>query len=502
MANHTMKYMKTLCAAALGLALAHPAVAEDGYETVDGIKYSYIANADGAGVKLHGIVTNNNDLPETLIVPETLGGKPVTEIEQHAFKRTPIVSLTLPASLTAVDALGFFGATKLREIKVASANTHFVSKDGVLFKNDENGLRLVAYPSAREGASYAIPEGTTRMDSFAFYTCQHLVRLTIPASVAVDGWGRCEFIVDCPKLAWVEVAKDNRNFHDEDGVLFLDTRRPALQSDLLVYPAARAATDYTVPEHVYAVRTSAFANCANLEKVTFPASVTELQNNVFDGCTNLKALYFNGAPPDLKLSTQAFDNTPANLKVYYTDATYKAAWEGVYSVGGAWAYEEVKSRPPVSFWNATGLPRDGETSYSYAEGTRTVAVPNAWLLENVPGLTEDSTAADATAALAANGKNGIPRWKSYLFGFEPDSDTPAAAQLKVWIDGFDAQGLPVVKWSPDQSTNDAVKACVKYTLRAQTTLDAKRPWSDYVNLPLSVNLKKYYRFFYVEVEAQ
>ena len=365
---------------------------------------------------------------------------------------------------------------------------------------DENGLRLVAYPMAREGTSYAIPEGTTRMDLFAFYTCQHLVRLTIPASVAVDGLGRCEFIVDCPKLAWVEVAEGNVRFHSEDGVLFLDTRRPALQSDLLVYPAARAATDYTVPDHVNAVRTSAFAKCENLEKVTFPASVTELQNNVFNGCTNLKALYFNGAPPDLKLSTQAFENTPANLKVYYTDATYKAAWEGVYSVGGAWAYEMVKSRPSVSFWNADGLPRDGETSY--ATETRTVAVPNAWLLETVQGLTEDSTATEAAAALAANGANGIPRWKSYLFGFEPDSTTPAAAQLKVSIDGFDAQGLPKIVWTPDQRTNDAVKACVKYTLRAATTLDTKRPWSDYVNLQLSVELKKFYRFFYVEVEAK
>ena len=502
MANHTMK---TLCAAALGLALAHPAVAaEVGYETVDGIEYSYIVNADGASVTLHGIVTNNNDLPETLIVPETLGGKPVTIIEQYAFKFTPIVSLTLPASLTAVDAFVFFGATKLQEIKVASANECFESKDGVLFsKRDkngdlysENGLRLVAYPSAREGASYAIPEGTTRMDSFAFYTCQHLVRLTIPASVAVDGWGRCEFIVDCPKLAWVEVAEGNVRFHSEDGVLFLDTRRPALQSDLLVYPAARAATDYTVPDHVTAVRTSAFAKCENLEKVTFLDSETSLSlsDSIFDDCTNLKALYFNGAPPAAEYNT--FLNTPDDLKVYYTGETHRDAWEAVYSDGGKWAICDQSRRPSVSFWNADGLPRDGETSY--ATETRTVAVPNAWLLENVPGLTENSTAADATAALAEPGKNGIPRWKSYLFGFEPDSDTPAAAQLKVSIDGFDAERRPIISWTPDQRTNDAVKDCVKYTIRAAMTLDKERPWSDYDK----ALWKKNFRFFYVEVEAQ
>ena len=501
MANHMMK---TLCAAALGLALAHPAVAEGGYETVDGIKYSYIVNADGKSVKLHGIVTNDNDLPETLILPETLDGKPVTEIEQRAFNETPIVSLTLPASLTAVDAIVFSGAKALQKIKVASANTHFESKDGVLFKNDENGQRLVAYPRAREGANYDIPEGTTRLDFKSFYGCSNLERITIPASLAVSGSDNVKFIAECPKLVRVDVAEGNGRFHSEDGVLFLDRQRGSLTSILLVYPAARKATAYTIPDHVAEVAGSAFADSKSLEKVTFPASVTSLSlsDSIFGDCTNLKALYFNGAPPAAE--NQTFLNTQKDLKVYYTDATYKAAWDAVYSNGGKWAKCDQLWRPPVSFWNADGLPQDGETSYSYsyAKGTRTVAVPNAWLLENVTGLTEDSTAADATAALAANGANGIPRWKSYLFGFEPDSDTPAAAQLKVWIDGFDAQGLPVVKWSPDQSTNDAVKACVKYMLLAATTLDSKRPWFDYVSLPLSVELKKFFRFFYVEVEAQ
>ncbi len=246
---------------------------------------------------------------------------------------------------------------------------------------------------------------------------------------------------------------------------------------------------------------SAFANCANLEKVTFPASVETLNNFVFEDSPNLKALYFNGVPPAAE--KQTFLSTRDDLKVYYTDETHRDAWEAVYSDGGKWAICDQSRRPPVSFWNVNGLPQDGVTSYSYsyAEKTRTVAVPNAWLLENVPGLTEDSTADDATAALAATGKNGIPRWKSYLFGFEPDSDTPAAAQLKVSIDGFDAQGLPVVKWSPDQRTNESVKACVKYTVRVATTLDTNRQyWDNYETL--TDELKKNCRFFYVEVEAQ
>ena len=495
MANHTMK---TLCAAALGLALAHPAVAaEVGYETVDGIEYSYIVNADGASVTLHGIVTNNNDLPETLILPETLGGKPVTIIEEKAFQGANFVSLTLPAKLEQITAMSFyFTALKLTNILVAAGNTHFESKNGVLFKNDENGLRLVAYPSAREGANYDIPEGTTRLDLMSFYGCSNLERIAIPASLGVSGWINVKFIAECPKLVRVDVAKDNPNFHDEDGVLFLDTQRNPLQSRLLVYPAARTATAYTIPDHVAEVRSMAFAQSKNLEKVTFLDSETSLSlsDSIFDDCTNLKALYFNGAPPAAEYNT--FLNTPDDLKVYYTGETHRDAWEAVYSDGGKWAICDQSRRPSVSFWNADGLPRDGETSY--ATETRTVAVPNAWLLENVPGLTENSTAADATAALAEPGKNGIPRWKSYLFGFEPDSDTPAAAQLKVSIDGFDAERRPIISWTPDQRTNDAVKDCVKYTIRAAMTLDKERPWSDYDK----ALWKKNFRFFYVEVEAQ
>ena len=66
------------------------------------------------------------------------------------------------------------------------------------------------------------------------------------------------------------------------------------------------------------------------------------------------------------------------------------------------------------------------------------------------------------------------------------------------IDGFDAQGLPKIVWTPDQRTNEAVKDCVKYTIRAAMTLDKERPWSDYDN----ALWKKNFRFFYVEAGAQ
>lgn len=490
----TLRMMTRSLAAALGLAFAQPAVADR--ETVDGIEYNYTVSEDGASVTLKAFPSYN--LPETLILPETLGGKPVTVIEERTFAFQPIVSLTLPASLTNVNARTFFAANALQEVKVAAGNKHFTSKDGVLFKQDvEKGPRLVVYPSARKGAAYDIPEGTTRLDVQSFNGCLNLERITIPASLAVSGFEKVQFIVDCPNLVRVDVAEGNVNFHDEDGVLFLDAQRNPLQSRLLVYPAARTETVYTIPDHVIEVCDSAFAYSKSLEKVTFPASVTRLKNLMLDRSTNLKALYFNGEPPEA--DDQAFLNTPGTLKVYYTDATYQSNWEAVYADGGKWK-DLQDPKPPVAFGNADGLPRDGETSWT--TGTRSVAVPNAWLLDNVPGLTEDSTAAEAAAALEATGANGISRGLSYLFGFAPDSATPAAAQLKVSFDGFDAQGLPKISWSPDQRTNESVKACVKYTIRAATTLDTKRPWSDYVNLPLSVDLKKFYRFFYVEVEAK
>ncbi len=74
----------------------------------------------------------------------------------------------------------------------------------------------------------------------------------------------------------------------EDGVLF-----DADKKILMRYPNA-GASEYTVPEGTKMIAKVAFMNCAKLESLHLPASLTEIHIGAFAGCESLKDVYFEG----------------------------------------------------------------------------------------------------------------------------------------------------------------------------------------------------------------
>ena len=75
--------------------------------------------------------------------------------------------------------------TELTEILVPAENGHYSSEDGVLF--DGPGETLLLYPAKRTETEYAIPDGTKRIEAYAFENCQTLKSLKIPDSVSASG---------------------------------------------------------------------------------------------------------------------------------------------------------------------------------------------------------------------------------------------------------------------------------------------------------------------------
>lgn len=76
-----------------------------------------------------------------------------------------ITSISIPASVDIIwdDALNIHS---LASITVDSDNEYYASLDGVLFTKDLK--TLVKYPSAKTGASYALPDETVKIAAFAF----------------------------------------------------------------------------------------------------------------------------------------------------------------------------------------------------------------------------------------------------------------------------------------------------------------------------------------------
>ena len=110
----------------------------------------------------------------------------VTSIERNAFLGcTNLASVTIPNSVSSIDCTAFSGCSGLTNIIVDSNNPSYCSESGVLFNKDKT--TLIYYPFGKPDSNYAIPDGVTAIEEFAFSNCSKLTSITIPSSVTYIG---------------------------------------------------------------------------------------------------------------------------------------------------------------------------------------------------------------------------------------------------------------------------------------------------------------------------
>ena len=105
----------------------------------------------------------------------------VTAIGADAFKNcTALAGIVLPKAVAQVDLSAFEGCSSLRSFSVSRQNADYTSVGGVLFNKAQT--ELLRYPAVGT-ASYAVPDGVTRIDGYAFHNCVDLTDIEIASSV-------------------------------------------------------------------------------------------------------------------------------------------------------------------------------------------------------------------------------------------------------------------------------------------------------------------------------
>jgi hypothetical protein len=82
-------------------------------------------------------------------------------------------------------------------------------------------------------------------------------------------------------LLFINVAQDNPRYSSEDGILFNKNK-----TALILYPAGKPETAYTIPNSVTSIGVGAF-EFSDLTSVTIGNSITSIGNYAFYGCTGL-----------------------------------------------------------------------------------------------------------------------------------------------------------------------------------------------------------------------
>ncbi len=249
-------------------------------ETVNGIEWTFMVSGDTASVGTGKWSTPSISTATSgaIIIPETLGGYPVTSIGVMAFYNcSGLTSVTIPDGVTSIGYSAFDGCSGLTSITIPDSVTSIGERT---FYNC-SGLTSIAIPdgvsSIGERAFYncygltsiAIPDGVTSIGEWVFYNCSGMKSITVPDSVTSIGE---RAFCNCSGLTSISIP---------DGVSNIGSS---------AFSGCSGLTSIVIPDDVTSIENSAFNGCSGLTSIAIPGGVTNIGNSAFNGCSGLTSI--------------------------------------------------------------------------------------------------------------------------------------------------------------------------------------------------------------------
>ena len=239
--------------------------------TYGGINYKVISHIDKTAE-----VDKNPNASGAITIPSSVAYNGFTfnvvAVGDYAFDRNKnITSVRLPNNIKKV---GFIAFQTLR-IQMQLPTGLEVAGRSAFTYNKFADLRL--------------PVGLKELRESSFgYTTVTSKRAYIPNTVIA--------IIGNPfygsSLESIEVASDNPNYKSIDGVLFNKNG-----SKILVYPAEKPSSSYSIPSGVRTIGKNSFENNRNLTELSIPATVEQLDSCALWYCPSLRQITISATTP-------------------------------------------------------------------------------------------------------------------------------------------------------------------------------------------------------------
>ena len=326
----------------------------------------------------------------------------ITSIGSFAFYDCDsLTSVTIPDSVTSIGSCAFNDCTSLTSVTIPDSVTsigeeafsYCSSLTSVTIGDSVTSIGLGAFSYCTSLTSITIPDSVTEIGGHAFSYCTSLTSVTIPNSVTEIGWSA---FYGCSSLTSVTIPDSvisigSNAFRNCDsltafyGKFASADNRCLIIDGVLRFFARKGLTEYTIPNSVTSIGSSAFYDCdsltsvtigdsvttirdyafykctsltsvtigdsvtsigesvfhgcTSLTSVTIPDSVTEIGVQAFFNCTSLKEVYcYTTIPPSL--GSYAFDSNASGRRIYvYEECVelYKSAWssykDSIYNNG-------------------------------------------------------------------------------------------------------------------------------------------------------------------------
>ena len=215
--------------------------------------FTFEENEDGI------VITGYTGDQAELTIPDSINGRPVTEIAPSAFADAKLSSITLPETMETIGDSAFAGAA-LESVELGGA------KD----------VGNYAFSGCAELTDVTMSHAES-LGEEAFGDCTGLEAIHLPASM--DSVSASAFN-GCSRLAAFTV-EEGGTLSAEDGVLYDGSK-------LLRYPPAKRGDTFIVPETVTALEAYAFSGNDALASVSLAETeISGIPQQAFSGCSGL-----------------------------------------------------------------------------------------------------------------------------------------------------------------------------------------------------------------------
>ena len=292
-----------------------------------------------------------------VIIPDSINGCPVIEIEERAFENQEIICVSVPKTVLSAYH-SFYNCTNLETIVIEDGMEtipSYMAAGVYSLKNVEipesvrnighyaflgcSGLTQIKFPAnlkwigshAFEGCGLkeiVFPEGMETIDESAFYACGEVGRVGFSSTIKVIGkkaFAYCnkiqeiqlppkldrmdEEVFTSPYIIKIKIPKETGSIYRSfKGCTNLETI--VIEDGMETIPSYMAAGVYSlknveIPESITEIGAYAFSNCTNLEKVELPSNLILISANAFEWSGLLEIIL----PQNLKsISFSAFQN--------------------------------------------------------------------------------------------------------------------------------------------------------------------------------------------------
>ena len=268
-----------------------------------------------------------------LVIPTTVGGRPVTAIADSAFKNmTSLKAVSIPDTVTSVGKSAFEGCKNLTSMRTPVYTCEDAPYFGALFgatTHEANGgfvpvslstlvltkgtiIPDYAFYACRGLEVVALPEATVEIGDFSFYGCEglayittadtalttlgehafagcvRLLNMTLPDTVAYMGEGMLE---GCGKLESLTIPFVGGSADDSSAEsAYLGYVFGASHYTFTAGYIPASLITVTVSEGCTAIPANAFFECASIREIHIPEGVTTVGRRAFYGCEGLNAM--------------------------------------------------------------------------------------------------------------------------------------------------------------------------------------------------------------------